>query len=135
MTKEIKLPTYENGTPVCFGDTVLDKNGISFIVSIVKAYSDGTIIFDGKDARENHRSLFTSVGAFVKRGDTWEQLEEDVEKKPCIYFGMAVSITCSGCPISNKRITDDGARTISCRTLQLKDIVRRAKKLAGVEDE
>lgn len=24
MTKEIKLPTYEDGTPVCFGDFITD---------------------------------------------------------------------------------------------------------------
>ena len=115
MTKEIKLPTYEDGTPVCFGDTILDKRGISFIVDSVGAYSEGSIGIAGRDIKGFSKRLLIRAGEFVKRGDTWEQLEKDAEKICCEYFGMDGELDCEKC------IT--------------RELIRRAKKLAGVEDE
>ena len=56
--------------------------------------------------------------------DTWERLEEDAEKDPCGYFGFDGEETCGKCPASGK----------NCEQTMALDIVRRAKKLAGVSE-
>lgn len=125
MTKEIKLPTYEDGTPVCFGDLVLTKSGMPFIVECVRAYQDGTISIDGDDAKRIYRSLFLRVGEFVKSDDSWEQLEQDILKGKCAYYGMSGSPICDGCIHEHD----------NCSEIFVREIVCRAKQLAGVEDE
>lgn len=60
------------------------------------------------------------------RPDSWERLEEDAEKLACAYLGRSEG-TCFGCPLENCK---DFA---ACSKEQAKDIVRRAKALAGVE--
>ena len=60
--------------------------------------------------------------------DSWERLEEDASKEPCFYFGF------------EDKPCDDGAgcpanKLGNCSKLKAKDLIRRAKALAGVEVE
>lgn len=60
--------------------------------------------------------------------DSWERLEEDVQRvvktsDVCSYFGH-LNKTCDGCP---PRVSSE-----LCSTAALRDVLRRAKELAGV---
>lgn len=61
--------------------------------------------------------------------DSWEQLEEDVAKDPCVYFGMDLTCSCKLCPAKS-----DEDNLLMCHVAMTLDIVRRAKALAGVDD-
>ena len=56
--------------------------------------------------------------------DSWERLEEDAKKRTCEYFGHG-SASCDGCPNESASTGDE------CEAAMARDIVRRAKKLAG----
>ena len=64
--------------------------------------------------------------------DSWERLEEDVEQfedggTACEYFGSELT-SCNGC----KSPCSIGS---NCRNSVARDVLRRAKKLAGIEEE
>ena len=59
--------------------------------------------------------------------DSWERLEKDAAKDPCVYFGYgdgSIYNKCQSCPAYG----DD------CGPAMAQDVVRRAKALAGVTD-
>lgn len=63
--------------------------------------------------------------------DSWEKLEEDALKNPCRYFGMFEDqrASCTACPhgpLVTHRICGENMRL---------DLIERAKKLAGVEEQ
>ena len=62
--------------------------------------------------------------------DSWERLEKDAENYPCDYFGMNRNGSCFGCPAKS----DEGS-LLMCRSAMTLDIIRRAKALAGVDDD
>ena len=62
--------------------------------------------------------------------DSWEKLEEDAKKTTCDYAlaprdedGLT---TCDGCPFCESE---------SCHAEMILDVLKRAKKLAGIEEE
>lgn len=59
--------------------------------------------------------------------DSWEQLEEDAAKDPCVYFCCGDDSIYNKCP-SCPAYGDD------CGPAMARDLVRRAKALAGVTD-
>ena len=59
--------------------------------------------------------------------DSWERLEEDAVKDPCVYFGCGDDSIYNKCP-SCPAYGDD------CGPAMAQDVVRRAKALAGVTD-
>lgn len=62
--------------------------------------------------------------------DSWEKLEEDIKKRPCSYFGIDQdTASCDDCPHGSSR-----TGTV-CWLNALDDMIARAKKLAGVEEE
>lgn len=83
-------PTYKDGTPIQFGDTVKRK-GLKAreVISSISYYDDGNSYVNGSTPKEIIRV----------EPDSWEKLEEDAE------------------------------------SLTYQDVIRRAKALAGVEDE
>lgn len=54
--------------------------------------------------------------------DSWERIEEDAGKDCCVYYGKVPWTSCDGCPA--KGVED-------CNATMARDLVRRAKKLAG----
>lgn len=127
MTKEIKLPTYEDGTPVRFGDVIINRDGEKFTVTCISIYEEDSVSLSGTTYEGKPAFTILYDGENAERADSWEQLERDSEKYACDYFGMEDNPSCNGCPAFSK--------SISCKMTQVKDIMRRAKKLAGVEDE
>lgn len=60
-----------------------------------------------------------------ERPDSWELLEGDARKSACMYFAPHVE-GCDGCPVKQSGK--------SCNIAKDLDLVRRAKKLAGVSE-
>ena len=60
--------------------------------------------------------------------DSWERLEKDTSNGPCDYFGMGDAEDCKGCPAYGYRLSG------GCSSVMARDIIRRAKALAGVTD-
>ena len=60
--------------------------------------------------------------------DSWERLEKDSGSGLCEYFGMGDAEDCKGCPAYDDRLS------IPCSSVMARDIIRRAKEIAGVAD-
>ena len=60
--------------------------------------------------------------------DSWERLEKDSRSGLCEYFGMDDAPECKGCPAYGVRLST------GCSSVMARDIIRRAKALAGVTD-
>lgn len=62
--------------------------------------------------------------------DSWEKLEEDALKGQCTYFGASGnSVTCTNCEHSLQ-----ATGRLCWENMQI-DLVKRAKRLAGIEEE
>ena len=113
-----------DGVEIHVGDTVWHHSGFAHgvVTSIDAGSLMGTVRYvnGGVEFRDAAKDLTHT------RPDSWERLEEDAEKLACSYLGRSEG-TCFGCPLENCK---DFA---ACSKEQAKDIVRRAKALAGVE--
>ena len=136
--ERVKRPTHKvldaDGVPIEVGDTVwATYNGCKHIVMAV--CSDGSL----------HPEILTNDGCMVEyeeglwdfakkvtheQPDSWEKLEEDARKTACNYAlaprdedGLT---TCDGCRFQKSE---------SCSNEMTLDVVERAKKLAGIEEE
>lgn len=86
----------------------------------------------GVDGYGNYSESFESCELLTHRKpDSWEKLEEDARKGPCNYFGILEdrAVTCINCQKSTQ------ATGHSCRVNMQIDLVKRAKKLAGIEEQ
>lgn len=117
-----------DGMPIDVGDVLYrtdhDGNPISDPLE-VDGYIDGTFFAKG-------HALPMSARTYTHRepADSWEKLEEDAMKGSCTYFGKIkdINTVCSRCPHGKKT-------GIDCRQNMNLDLVRRAKRLAGVEEQ
>ena len=129
-------PRFDDGEPVQFGDEFYCGNsqttvGDTWNVKRMTFYSNGnTIVADNRFS-----STMLAPCERLRRPeppDTWERLTVDIEDcdgSACRYFGMNEEegrAPCSGCKAYNDE-TD-------CTVQVMLDLVRRAKKLAGVEE-
>ena len=107
--------------PLLKGETVWSvDSGTRYTVEEIK---DGLIPIKCRSEMGSTVSLHPSQLTH-ERPDSWERLEEDAEKDPCGYFGFDGEETCGKCPASGK----------NCEQTMARDLVRRAKKLAGVSE-
>lgn len=115
----LEWPTYDDGNPVNIGDKIELCDGDTAFVKAIKIMKEGILL-----CYDNWTDEMYLRGEHPKRAekDSWEKLEEDANKTTCQYFGMKEGY-CDEC---------QGGET-DCETLVFKDIVRRAKKLAGIE--
>ena len=127
----MKLPLDADGVTIRIGDE-MDIDGE---IAVVKGYQ---VSYKGDELQfiavtEGYRKTFTLFGKnrkHFKRGampaDSWEKLEEDAKKDACELAGKGGSDDCVGCkwfPRSN------------CNEMARLEILKRAKKLAGIEQE
>ena len=61
--------------------------------------------------------------------DSWEQLEEDAKKDACELAGMGGKENCLDCVWGPTKTDAD------CNEMARREILKRAKKLAGIEEE
>ena len=128
----MKLPLDADGKPIRIGDK-MDVDGEVMNVLGYRLYN-GELLLVVKKA-EGDCTFYTPKPSSVRhykysKPDSWEKLEEDAYKmSSCDYANAPLDesgmTTCDGCRFQRSR---------SCNVEMARDILRRAKKLAGIED-
>ena len=135
----MKLPLDADGVPIRIGDEVYGKPGIAWTVNGLRVFDDGYQIM-----MTNSPFWYEPCDLTHKKpepledepADSWEKLEEDAAKEVCAYAGASFSIvnqdmySCTGC-----RFDDCSSRKTSCWLQMNSELLARAKKLAGIEEE
>ena len=130
-----------DGVPIDVGDDVysvpVNVNGVIYsALEKGKAYTverieanGGNYLVDIAEAKDRWPMYSVSPENLThERFDSWEQLEEDMMRgTSCRYFGVAVD--CQDCPHGIEQ-TD-----VPCWKNERIDILKRAKKLAGIKEE
>lgn len=135
----MKLPLDADGVPIHIGDAVWY---IGVDVGIAKDYPlkvDGFVMepFDFGIFIETQEFQHKAIapGSLtheqLEPADSWERLEEDMMKiTSCFYFGVIESgANCQDCPYGEVQTGT------TCWENQRLDILKRAKKLAGIGEE
>lgn len=119
--QRVKRPAPEvldaDGVEIKVGDTVYDVRGERFTVTDI----DGDLLGLSQDGFIIG-SMMPADQFSISLRDSWEQLEEDIAKYPCRYAEEVKGSkfnSCSECPWHSE--------------VMARDLVRRAKALAGVE--
>lgn len=119
-----------DGVPIEVGDvlyqTTFEGNPIGDPME-VGGFIDGTFFVKGDPL-----PLSARMHTHREPADSWEKLEEDALKYQCAYFfGISEdkNTTCVNCKKSSE------ATGIPCRLNMQIDLVKRAKRLAGIEEE
>ena len=115
-------PRYEDETPVKVGDEFALRGGVCNEVSVFYVYDDGSF------AINNFRYDTDQRVKKPEQPDSWEQLEYDIDKTDCVYFGMGKAKSCEGCKAFEHS-------ELTCAEKKSKDIIRRAKELAKGDSE
>lgn len=116
-------PRFEDGEPVQFGDEFVTELGDVGEVEQIDLREGGWSVW----SYSSHKA--SNTDGPLKRPeppDTWEQIAADVAKADaCSYFGFAYDDGCDGCKANDS--------DMGCSWEMTNDVLRRAKKLAGVE--
>ena len=127
----MKLPLDADGVPIRVGDE-MDIDGE---IAVVKGYQ---VSYKGDELQfiavtEGYRKTFTLFGKNRKHfkhdtmpSDSWEKLEKDAMGKACELAGSG-NLRCGDC--------EWGKEDIGCQAMARLEILKRAKKLAGIEEE
>ena len=127
----VELPRDADGEPIRVGDVLYSSGNECRVVSITVKADEACV------------GVHTDEGAFLpsvnpkylslkkpEPADSWEKLEEDARKTACNYAPAPRNedglVTCDGCRFQKSE---------SCGNEMTLDVVERAKKLAGVEEE
>lgn len=126
----MRLPLDADGEPIRIGDEV-NIDGDVMTVLGYRLHNDMLLLF-AKDKKSG--LFFTPKPSIVRHfkpepADSWEKLDEDAEKTACDYAlaprdenGLT---TCDGCRFQKG----------DCYQEMMFDVLARAKKLAGIEEE
>lgn len=140
----MKLPLDADGEPIRFGDVVwyvgsdteiendcpLKVAGFVTIFGAQKIYIETREYPDRAIDPESLTHKQPEQPEQPEPADSWEKLEEDIKKKPCSYFDIDQdTASCDDCPHGSSR-----TGTV-CWLNALSDMIARAKKLAGIEEE
>ena len=127
----MKLPLDADGEPIRIGDVLYSSGNECRVVSITVKADEACV------------GVHTDEGVFLpsvnpkylsrkkpEPPDSWEKLEKDARKTACDYAPAPRNedglTTCDGCPF---------LKSESCSNEMTIDLVERAKKLAGIEEE
>lgn len=138
----MRLPLDADGEPIHIGDVLYSSGNECRVVSItVKAdeayvgvYTDEGVFLPSVNPKYLSRKNLEPLEP--EPADSWERLEEDAAKEVCAYAGASFSIvdqdrySCTGC-----RFDDCSSRKTSCWLQMNSELMARAKKLAGIEEE
>lgn len=123
----VELPKDADGEPIRIGDVVYGNPGIAWTVVGMRVSK-----FGWKVEMDNMPFLCEPDDLSHKKPeqpDSWENLEKDARKTACDYAPAPRDedglTTCDGCPF---------LKSESCRNEMTLDLVKRAKKLAGIEE-
>lgn len=127
----MKLPLDADGEPIHIGDVLYSRGNECRVVSItvkadeacVGAHTDEGVFLPSVNPKYLSRKNLEPLEP--EPDDSWEKLEEDAKKDACELAGKGGSDDCVGCkwfPRSN------------CNEMARLEILKRAKKLAGIEE-
>lgn len=125
----MKLPLDADGVPIRIGDVLyLPASPGSIVVSGYErsTYNDDVYCIGRQDGRKSHLCPKLWTHRQPEPPDSWEKLEEDAEKSTCGYAGQENSPDCGECKW--------GSFSVDCEKSIRLEIVKRAKKLAGIEE-
>lgn len=134
----MKLPLDADGVPIRIGDK-MDVDGDCMTVLGYHLFNGELLLMMKK--MESDIAIYTPRPSDVRHfkyapPDSWEKLEEDAAKEVCAYAGAPFSIvdqdrySCTGC-----RFDDCSSRKTSCWLQMNSELMARAKKLVGIEEE
>lgn len=128
----MKLPLDADGEPIRVGDVLYSSGNECRVVSItvkanevcVAVYADDGTFYPWVNPKYLSRKK-------PEPADSWERLEEDMMRgTSCRYFGGVESaLECWDCPHGTEQTGTP------CWKNERIDILKRAKKLAGIEEE
>lgn len=127
----MKLPLDADGEPIRIGDVLYSSGNECRVVSITAKADEACV------------GVHTDEGVFLpsvnpkylsrkktEPPDSWEKLEEDARKQLCSYFGLDLPpALCDDCPHGSRQTGR------ACWQNVRLDMIARAKKLAGIEEE
>lgn len=131
----MKLPLDADGEPIHIGDVLYSRGNECRVVSItvkadeacVGAHTDEGVFLPSVNPK--YLSRKNTEPLEPEPDDSWEKLEEDAKKITCDYAHAPRDedglTTCEGCRFGKGE---------SCHTEMALDMVKRAKKLAGIEE-
>lgn len=126
----MKLPLDADGEPIRIGDKV-NVDGDAMTVLGYRLYGKELFLIVKDGGSDNVYSPKPSRVRHFKPAlsDSWEKLENDAKKTSCGYVSAPRDenglTTCEGCRFQ---------KTESCSQEMTLDVLKRAKKLAGVDD-
>lgn len=135
----IRLPLDADGVPIRLGDEVwyvgtsteIKKDGQLKVAGLVPVFDIDEIYIVTRDYPDKAIAPHLLTHKQPEQTDSWEKLEEDALNSECLYFGNneGEHTICTNCQYS---IAATGR---SCRENMQIDLIERAKKLAGIEEQ
>lgn len=116
----MELPVDADGVPIRIGDVVYGNPGIAWTVVGLRTSKLGW-----KVEMDNMPFLCEPDDLTHKKPDSWEKLEKDAMGKACELAGSG-NLRCGDC--------EWGKEGIGCQAMARLEILKRAKKLAGIEE-
>lgn len=118
-------PLFEDGTPVKVEDRCMLYGTADREVTDYCVWDDGSFAINNFQYDQDQRVMKPEPA------DSWEKLEEDMMRgTSCLYFGGGESaLECWDCPNGTEQTGTP------CWKNERIDILKRAKKLAGIEEE
>ena len=116
----MKLPLDADGVPIRIDDVVYGNPGIAWTVVGLRTSKLGW-----KVKMDNMPFLCEPDDLTHKKPDSWEKLEKDAMGKACELAGSG-NLRCGDC--------EWGKEGIGCQAMARLEILKRAKKLAGIEE-
>ena len=131
----MKLPLDADGVPVRIGDEMDIDGEIAVVKGYQVSYKGDRLQFIA--VTEGYRKTFTLFGKNRKHfkhhtmpSDSWGKLEEDAMQHACSYFDIGSdNASCADCPHGSRQTGR------ACWQNARRDMLARAKKLAGIEEE
>ena len=122
----MKLPLDADGVPIRIGDEIVDvfDEHVFVVDGYCKFPTSGKMGFTVEGGRGIYEpSVYQHKKA--EPADSWEKLEEDAMRSACELSGSG-HLRCGDC--------EWGKEDIGCQAMARLEILKRAKKLAGIEE-
>ena len=131
----MKLPLDADGVPIRIGDEMDIDGEIAVVKGYQVSYKGDRLQFIA--VTEGYRKTYTLFGKNRKHfkhhtmpSDSWGKLEEDAMQHACSYFDIGSdNASCDDCPHGSRQTGR------ACWQNARRDMLARAKKLAGIEEE
>ena len=137
--KHMGLPLGADGVPIRLGDLVwyvgtdheITNDDPQQVVGLVTVFAADGIYVMTRDYTDKAIRPKLLTHKAPEPPDSWEKLEDDARKDTCTYFGR-IENQCLFCSVCQHGTQATGR---SCGESMRLDLVERAKRLAGIEEQ